>query len=45
METLKTWNSESKLEKEEWNWRNQPADNTAKLQSSRQYATGTKTEI
>ena len=25
MEIQKTWNSQSKLEKEEWNWRNQPA--------------------
>ena len=26
METRKTLNSQSNLEKEEWNWRNQPAD-------------------
>ena len=25
METQKTYNSQSNLEKEEWNWRNQPA--------------------
>ena len=25
MELQKTWNSQSNLEKEEWNWRNQPA--------------------
>ena len=44
METQKTPNSQSSLEKEEWNWRNQP-DYATKLQSSRQYGTGTKTEI
>ena len=36
------------LVKEEWSWRNQPfliSANTTKLQSSRQYDTGTKTEI
>ena len=41
----KTSNSQSNLEKEEWNWRNQPSDSTTKPQSSRQYGTGTKTEI
>ena len=42
----KTLNSQSNLEKEEWNWRNQPAQLQAILysQSSRQYGTGTKTE-
>ena len=47
MEIQKTLNSQSVLEKEEWNWRNQPLDfrlYTTKLQSSRQYGTGTKTE-
>ena len=46
METQKTPNSQSNLEKEEWNWRNQPAQLQAILysQSSRQYGTGTKTE-
>ena len=46
METQKTLNSQSSLEKEEWSWRNQPSltsDYTTKLQSSRQYGTGTKT--
>jgi len=33
MEIPKTWNSESNLEKEEWNWRNQPAWLQALLQS------------
>ena len=42
MEIQKTSNSQSDLEKEEWNWRNQP---TTKPQLSRQYGTGTKTEI
>ena len=40
MEIQKTLNGQNNLEKEEWNWRNQLA-----LQSSRQYDTGTKTEI
>ena len=44
MEIQETSNSQSNLEKEEWNWRNQPGSNT-KPQSSRQYGTGTKTEI
>ena len=44
MEIQKTSNSQSDLEKEEWNWRNQPTY-TTKPQSSRQYGTGTKTEI
>ena len=46
METQKTLNSQSSLEKEEWNFRNQPSltsDYTTKLQHSRQYGTGTKT--
>ena len=33
METQKTLNSQSNLEKEEWNWRNQPAWLQALLQS------------
>ena len=48
MEIQKTLNSQSNLEKEEWNWRNQTcltSDYSTKLQSSRQYVTGTKTEI
>ena len=47
MEIQKTLNSQSNLEKEELNWRNQPAGLQALLQSqsSRQYGTGTKTEI
>ena len=45
---LKTPNSQSSLQKEEWSWRNQTfltSDYTTKLQSSRQYGTDTKTEI
>ena len=34
MEIQKTSNSQSNLEKEEWNWRNQPARLQAILQSS-----------
>ena len=47
MEIQKTSNSQSNLEKEEWNWRNQLArsGSTTEPQSSRQYGTGTKTEI
>ena len=46
METQKTSNSQSNLEKEEWNWRNQlTSGSTTKPQSSRQYGTGTKTDI
>ena len=49
METQKTPNSQSSLEKEEWKWRKEStfltADYTTKLQSSRQYATVIKTEI
>ena len=48
METQKTPNSQNSLEKEEWSWRNQhfpTSDYTTKLQSSRQYGTGTKSEI
>ena len=48
METQKTWNSQSSLEKEKWSWKNQTfltSDYTTKLQSSRQYGSGTKTEI
>ena len=44
-ETKKTPNSQRSLEKEEWSWRNQPSDYNTKLQSSKQYGTGTKTEI
>ena len=46
METQKTPNSQSSLEKEEWSWRNQTfltSDYTTK--SSRLYGTDTKTEI
>ena len=48
MKTQKTPNSQSSLEKEEWSWRKSTfltSDYTTKLQSSRQYGTGTKTEI
>ena len=46
MEIQNTSNSQSDLEKEEWNWRNQPTSgSTTKPQLSRQYDTGTKTEI
>ena len=46
METEKTPNSQSSLEKEEWSWRNHASKHdTTKLQSSRQYGTVTKTEI
>ena len=48
LETQKTPNNQPSLEKEEWSWRNQPSltsGYTTKLQSSRQYGTGTKTEI
>ena len=48
MEIQKTSNSQSDLEKEEWNWRNQTcltSGSTTKPQSSRQYGTGTKTEV
>ena len=34
METQKTPNSQSNLEKEKQSWRNQPSDYTIKLQSS-----------
>ena len=47
METQKTPNSQSSLEKEEWSWRNQSfltSAYTTKLQSSRQYGTDAKTE-
>ena len=44
METQKTPNSQSSLEKEEWSWRNQASLLQIKIQSSRHYATGTKTE-
>ena len=47
METQKTLNSQSTLEKEEWSWRDQLPDFRlyTKLQSSRQYGTGTKTKV
>ena len=48
METQISSNSQNNLENEEWNWKNQTSltsDYTTKLQSSRQYGTGTKTEI
>ena len=42
METQKTLNNQSSLKKEEWIWRNQPSGlHTTKLQSSKQYGTGT----
>ena len=43
----KTSNSQRNLEKEEWNWRNHSLTNspTSQPQSSREYGTGTKTEI
>ena len=41
-----TLNSQSNLDKEEWNWRKTwlTSGYTTKLQSSRQYGAGTKTE-
>ena len=47
MEIQKIPNSQSSLEKEKWNWTPffLTSDYTTKLQSSRQYGTGTKTEI
>ena len=48
METQNTPNSQSKLEKEKWSWCNKPfltSGYTTKLESSRQYGTGTETEI
>ena len=53
METQKTPNSQSSLEKEEWSERRMELEEsgfltpgyTTKLQLSRQYGTGTKTEI
>ena len=42
METQKTPNSQSSLEKEEWSW---TSGYTTRLQSSRQYGTDTKAEI
>ena len=41
----KTSNSQSNLEKEEWNWRNQPARLQALLQSHSHQDSGTKIEI
>ena len=43
MEIQKTSNSQSNLEKEEWNWKNHLSRLQAP-QSSREYGTGTKTE-
>ena len=43
METQKTLNSQSNLEKEEWSFLTSAY--STKLQSSRQYGTGTKIEI
>ena len=47
MEIQKTSNSQRNLEKEEWNWRNHSLTKspTSKPQSSREYGTGTKTNI
>ena len=48
MEIQKISNSQSNLEKEEWNQRNSTcliSGSTTKPQSSRQYGTGTKTDI
>ena len=48
METQKSPSSQSNLEKEEWTWEDSTfltSDYTAKLPSSRQHGTGTKTEI
>ena len=48
MEIQKTSNSQSNLEKEKWNWRNQPAWLQTILQSHSHQdsmVTGTKTEI
>ena len=45
METQKTPNSQSSLEKEKWSWGKSTflrSDYTTRLQSSRQYGTGTK---
>ena len=48
MEIQKTSNSQSNLEKEEWNWKKSAcltSVSTTKPQSSREFGTGTKTEI
>ena len=48
METQKGFNSQSNIVEEEWNWGESillTLDYTTKLQSSREYDTGTKTEI
>ena len=48
MKIQKTSKSQSNLEKEEWNWGKSTcltSGSTTKLQSSRQYGTGTKTEL
>jgi len=42
METQKTPNSQSSLEKEEWSWTFLTSDYTTKLQSSRQYGMAQK---
>ena len=48
MEIQKTSNHQNNLEKEEWNWRKSTcltSGSTTEPQSSRQYGTGTKTDI
>ena len=45
MKIQKTLNSQSNLEKEEWNWRNMTLGSTTKPESSKQCGTSTKTEI
>ena len=48
MGTQETLNSQNNVEKEESSWRNQTSltsDYAIRLQSLRQYGTGTKTEI
>ena len=48
METQKTPKSQRNLEEKEWSWEESTyliLDYTAKLQSSRQYGTDTKTEV
>ena len=48
METQETLNSQNNIEKEKLKWRKRSfltSNNTTKLQVSKQYGTGTKTEI
>ena len=49
METQKTSNNQTNTEKRKWNWMEESgsltSDYTTKSQSSKQYGTGTKTEI